>query len=160
MKHSLLLVALLSFTALSAQETKQTTQAVQTPSNITVVCPENNCKKAPSVQKEDVLPQDSSIRIGVIGQGVAPMNTASPAQAYALAKRAATADAYRLIAEKVKGVRVDGEDLIQNMMVKRSTVRTSVKAMVRNANIVETTFKDGLCEVEMEITLSHADFAQ
>ena len=46
------------------------------------------------------------------------------------------------------------------MMVKRSTVRTSVKAMVRNANIVETTFKDGLCEVEMEINLSYADFAQ
>jgi len=88
------------------------------------------------------------------------MNTSSPAQAYALAKRAAVADAYRLIAEKVKGVRVDGQDLIQNMMVKRSTVRTSVKAMVRNANIVETTFKEGLCEVEMEIVISHSDFAQ
>jgi hypothetical protein len=175
MKHSLLLVALLGFTACSAVEptansntptTAKTTTKVPAPSNITVMCPNNNCEKKQEVkkettsEKEDVLTQDTSIRIGVIGQGVAPLNTASPAQAYALAKRAATADAYRLIAEKVKGVRVDGEDLIKNMMVKRSTVRTSVKAMVRNANIVETTFKDGLCEVEMEITLSHADFAQ
>ena len=46
------------------------------------------------------------------------------------------------------------------MMVKRSTVRTSVNAMVKNASIVETTFKDGLCEVEMEIILSHSLFAR
>ncbi|MCK9491524.1 MAG: LPP20 family lipoprotein [Sulfurimonas sp.] len=110
-------------------------------------------------KEEQVLKEDLDIRISVVGQGVAPMNTSSPAQAYALAKRAATADAYRLIAEKVKGVRIDGQDLIKNMMVKRSTIRTSVKAMVRNANVVETTFKEGLCEVEMEIVLSHAQFS-
>ena len=107
-----------------------------------------------------VLGVNKTMIISVVGQGVAPINTASPAQAYALAKRAAVADAYRLIAEKVKGVRIDGQDLVQNMMVKRSTVRTSVAAMVRNANIVETTFKEGLCEVEMEITLNRSQFPQ
>ncbi len=110
-------------------------------------------------EDEQTLSENTDVRISVTGQGVAPMNTSSPAQAYAFAKRAATADAYRLIAEKVKGVRIDGQDLIKNMMVKRSTIRTSVKAMVRNANVVETTFKEGLCEVEMEIVLSHAQFA-
>jgi len=109
---------------------------------------------------QKVLSENNTIHISVVGQGVAPMNTSSPAQAYALAKRAAVADAYRAIAEKVKGVRIDGQDLIKNMMVKRSIIRTSVKAMVRNANIVETTFKEGLCEVEMEIIISHSDFAQ
>lgn len=109
-------------------------------------------------EEETVLTKTTNLRINVIGQGVAPMNTASPAQAYALAKRAATADAYRLIAEKVMGVRVEGQDTIKNMMVKRSTVHTSVKAMVRNADIIETTFKEGLCEVEMEIILLHAQF--
>jgi len=94
--------------------------------------------------------------ISVTGQGVAPANTTSPAQAYALAKRAAIADAYRLIAEKIKGVRVDGQDLIQDMMVKRSTVRTAVEAMIRNANIVETNYKEGLCEVSMEIALTRS----
>jgi len=108
--------------------------------------------------QENLLQKNKSLLISVVGQGVAPVNTSSPAQAYALAKRAAVADAYRLIAEKVKGVRVDGQDLIKNMMVKRSTVRTSVQAMVRNANIVETTFKEGLCEVEMEIVVSHRQF--
>ncbi len=116
--------------------------------------------EAQVAEAEKVLKENSTIHISVVGQGVAPMNTTSPAQAYALAKRAAIADAYRAIAEKVKGVRIDGQDLIKNMMVKRSTIRTSVKAMVRNANVVETTFKEGLCEVEMEIVISHSDFAQ
>jgi len=178
MKYSLILVALLGFTACTAAETVPTEvkQVAPAPSNITVVCPTGSCEKAPEVQKveviapielaekakkdENILDGNQDLIISVVGQGVAPMNTSSPAQAYALAKRAAVADSYRLIAEKVKGVRIDGQDLIKNMMVKRSTVRTSVKAMVRNANIVETTFKEGLCEVEMEIVLSHSDFAQ
>jgi len=188
MKYSLVLVALLSAASLSAApapmvvssaEPVQTetvspaTQEVTVPTNSTInvscpTCPaqETTTVKAPVKQmatpveepKEDVLNEHNDILISVVGQGVAPMNTSSPAQAYALAKRAAVADAYRLIAEKIKGVRVDGQDLIKNMMVKRSTVRTSVQAMVRNANIVETTFKEGLCEVEMEITISHSQF--
>ena len=152
--------------------------------NVTAVCPDNSCKKmdemnskidsmdneikkikSAEVVSDDMVPEPvlaagKKLIIGVVGQGVAPMNTTSPAQAYALAKRAAVADAYRMIAEKVKGVRIDGQDLIKNMMVQRSTIRTSVDAMVRNANIVETTFKEGLCEVEMEIELSHSQFAQ
>jgi hypothetical protein len=146
------------------QVTPKKTEMISSPSDTTinVICPAmKQTAKTKSVQNatSEVLQANRPLIISVVGQGVAPMNTTSPAQAYALAKRAATADAYRLIAEKVKGVNVDGQDLVKNMMVKRSTVRTSVQAMVRNANIVETTFKDGLCEVEMEITLSHSQFS-
>ena len=148
MKFSLLLVAMLSVSSLMAEEPMQS-QTMNMPQEVVV-----------DLSQERVLSENQEVRISVSGQGVAPMNTTSPAQAYALAKRAAVADAYRLIAEKVKGVRIDGQDLIKDMMVKRSTVRTSVQAMIRNANIVETTFKDGLCEVEMEINLSHSQFAQ
>jgi len=177
MKYSLVLVALLTTATLWANEEQAPTQMVPTPTETTIniSCPDNSCQKETSKEvlkeapkekvipkkaepKIDVLEEDKSLLITVTGQGVAPMNTSSPAQAYALAKRAAVADAYRLIAEKVKGVRIDGQDLIKNMMVKRSTVRTSVQAMVRNANIVETTFKEGLCEVEMEIKISHSQF--
>ena len=107
-----------------------------------------------------ILKPSQVLDVSVIGQGVAPNNTISPAQAYALAKRAAIADAYRLIAEKVKGVKVEGKDYIKNMIVKRSTVRTYVNAMIRNANIEDTTFKDGLCEVEMDVKLYYSQFAQ
>ena len=177
MKYSLLLVAFLSASNIMA-ETTQIVEPVATGSKVTVVCPPDQSQEinklegkiqtletqlGEATQKEQqqkmVLERNKSILISVVGQGVAPMNTSSPAQAYALAKRAAVADAYRLVAEKVKGVRVDGQDIIKNMMVKRSTVRTSVNAMIRNANVVETTFKEGLCEVEMEITIAHSQFA-
>lgn len=115
---------------------------------------------ATMIAEEEVLKKNKSLHISVVGQGVAPMNTSSPAQAYALAKRAAIADAYRAIAEKVKGVRVDGHDTIKNMMIQRSTINTYVQAMVKDANIIETTFKEGLCEVEMEIVISYSDFAR
>ena len=143
------------------------TQDHTTPCNMNVVgrdmCSQpskNNTVKTNTDKTKscNVLAKNHPITITVTGQGVAPVNTISPAQAYALAKRAAIADAYRLIAEKVRGVEVEGEDLVKNMMVKRSTVRTTVYALVRNANITETTFRDGLCEVEMEIKLYYEDF--
>ena len=129
--------------------------------NVTVQKEEKNSQANQATQNEEkVLERNHTITISALGQGVAPMNTTSPAQAYALAKRAAIADAYRIIAEKVKGVRVEGEDTVVNMMIKRSKVRTYVNACIRSASVVETTFKDGLCEVEMEITLSYSQFAQ
>lgn len=97
-----------------------------------------------------------SIRISVVGQGVSPTSTISPAQAFAMAKRAAVADAYRMIAERIAGVHVEGHDFIKNMVVQRSEVRTKVDALIRNATIAETSYKEGLCEVEMEIILSYA----
>jgi len=101
---------------------------------------------------------DSVITINATGQGVAPSFANSPAQAYALAKRAATADAYRLIAERVKGVRINGKDTIKNMAIKNSVVNTKVAAMIRNAKIVETTYKDGMCEVEVEVDIDKNNF--
>ncbi|QSZ41261.1 hypothetical protein GJV85_03760 [Sulfurimonas aquatica] len=158
MKYSLVLLALLSTLSFSEAINSSDTTVQSMPIMEPVVCPENISDNTMDLHQEELLEKDKDLLISVIGQGVAPMHTYSPAQAYALAKRAAIADSYRLIAEKVKGVRVDGQDLIKNMMVKRSTVRTHVQAMVKNANIVETTFKEGLCEVEMEIVLSHSQF--
>jgi hypothetical protein len=97
-------------------------------------------------------------RISVIGMGVAPVYATSPALAYALAKRAAMVDAYRLLAEKIGGVRIEGKDTIQNMQVQRSEVRAYVQKMVKNATLVNTTFKDGICEVELEIEVKYDDF--
>ncbi|MDH5464441.1 MAG: hypothetical protein OEW60_02370 [Thiovulaceae bacterium] len=100
------------------------------------------------------ITKQSVTRLVVKGQGVAPSFTQSPAQAFALAKRAAMVDAYRLLGEKIQGVEVEGQDLIKNMMVKRSQVRTQVNAMIKEASIVETSFKDGLCEVEVELIIT------
>lgn len=112
----------------------------------------------PEEENNKFLGTNSSMRISVVGQGVAPSFTSSPAQAYALAKRAATVEAYRMIAERVNGVQIEGQDTIKNMMVKRTSVRVQVSAMIRNAQIAETTFNNGICEVEMEVVLNHSQF--
>jgi len=109
-------------------------------------------------EPKKVLEVDQTINISVVGQGIAPSFARSPAQSYVLAKRAAMADAYRLIAERIKGVKVQGKDTIKNMAIKSSTINTQVSAMIRNATVVETTFKEGLCEVEMEIKIDYNSF--
>lgn len=109
---------------------------------------------------EPILNSSQQLVITVFGQGVAPSVTSSPAQAYALAKRAAMADGYRQIAERVKGVNVEGQDTVKNMMLQRSSVNTSVAALVRGANIIDTTFKEGLCEVQLEVVLSYSQLSK
>ena len=101
---------------------------------------------------------DPSVNISVVGQGIAPVFATSHAQSFALAKRAAMADAYRLLAEQINGVRINGKDTIKNMAIKSSTINTKVEAMIKNAKVVETTFKDGMCEVEMEVVIYRNNF--
>lgn len=111
-----------------------------------------------AVEENQIWNNQNLVTITVMGQGVAPAFAKSPAQSYALAKRAATADAYRLLAERVKGVQINANDTIKDMAIKSSTVNTQVQALIRNATIVETQFKDGLCQVEMEIKLNKNNF--
>lgn len=100
-----------------------------------------------------MITPSSIIEISAIGMGVAPESTLSPAQALALAKRAAIVDAYRQIGEKMYGIRVNAQDTVRDMVLKNSTVKTKVMAIIRNAEIVETVYKDGLCQVSMELKL-------
>jgi len=102
-------------------------------------------------EKNIVLNNNNVITLSVIGQGVSPEHTISNYQALALAKKAAIADAYRMLAEKLNGVKVEGYDIVKNMVVQRSQVKTCVSSMIRHANIVETKCAKDFCEVEMEL---------
>ena len=105
-----------------------------------------------------MLQKGESVRLNVVGEGVAPQNMSSPAQAKAMAKRAAMVEGYRLMAERIKGVHVEGRDRLRNMMINSSRVYLTVSALIKNAEVMETTFEDGLCKVEMEAVLSYRDF--
>ncbi len=108
-------------------------------------------------KSDDLLKTDAPLNITVTGQGIAP-TFATPQQAYALAKRAAIADAYRLLAERVKGVTIEGKDTVKNMSIQKSMVRTSVQALIKNAIIVDTIYENGMCEVQMELNIEYTDF--
>ena len=90
----------------------------------------------------------------VNGEGIAPQNTVSPAQAMALAKRAAVADAYRQMAEKLYGVKVSAKDTIKDAALYDSRIVSQVDGIIKNATIVENSFKDGLYKVRMELKMS------
>lgn len=108
---------------------------------------------------EDIIPNSPILRsqkvmtISAKGLGVAPTNTTSPAQALALAKRAAVVDAYRQLGEKMYGIRVDAKDTIRDMASRSSIVKTRLLAVIKNAEIVDETYNNGLYEITMEVKL-------
>ena len=92
--------------------------------------------------------------ITVIGAGVAPMNACNAAQARMMARRAAVVDAYRQLAETIKGVNVDSETTVQSMMTLDDTTKTKVSAFIQGARIVsEQVIPDGGYEVTMTVSM-------
>ena len=90
--------------------------------------------------------------ITVTGMGVAPTGMRG-VQARMLARRAAVADAYRQLAETVKGVQVDSETSVEMYMVKSDIVRTKVSAMIQGAQVVAEQAFDGGYEVTMVVPM-------
>ena len=105
------------------------------------------------IQNSPILTPNNTIELNAVGMGVAPETTISPSQALALAKRAAIIDAYRQIGEKMYGIRLNAQDTVRDMMLINSVVKTKVEALIKNAEIIETVYKDGLCQITMELKL-------
>ncbi|RDU65248.1 hypothetical protein CQA44_02645 [Helicobacter sp. MIT 14-3879] len=110
-------------------------------------------KETNIIQNSPLLTPDNIIELNAVGMGVAPESTISPSQALALAKRAAIIDAYRQIGEKMYGIRLNAQDTVRDMVLINSVVKTKVEALIKNAEIIETIYKDGLCQITMELKL-------
>lgn len=111
-------------------------------------------KKIMDEERMNFLQSNSEKVFAVNGEGIAPQNTVSPAQAMALAKRAAVADAYRQMAEKLYGVKISAKDTIKDAALYDSRIVSQVDGIVKDATIVENSFKDGLYKVRMELKMS------
>ncbi len=113
----------------------------------------NSAPTPAMVPNTPVLTPTNVIELSAVGMGVAPESTISPSQALALAKRAAIVDGYRQLGEKMYGIRVNATDTVKDMILQNSVIKTKVNALIRNAEITETIYKDGLCQVSMELKL-------
>ena len=92
--------------------------------------------------------------VQVTGMGAQPANAVNPAQARMMARRAAVADGYRQLAESIKGVNVDAETTVENMMVTSDIIRTKVSAMIQGAVVVsEKEIPGGGYEVTMQVPI-------
>ncbi|MCK4463454.1 MAG: LPP20 family lipoprotein, partial [Candidatus Omnitrophica bacterium] len=71
-----------------------------------------------------------------------------------LARRAALVDAYRNLAEKVRGLRIDSQTYVRDFVVEFDQIRTDLDTFLRGAEVVRATYlPDGTCEVEVEMPL-------
>lgn len=85
------------------------------------------------------------------GIGAPPASAVNPAQARAMAERAAMVVALRNLLEIVKGVRVDSETIVENFVTKNDIIRTRVEGIVRGAMPIK---KQYLSDGSVEITVS------
>jgi hypothetical protein len=71
-----------------------------------------------------------------------------------MSRNAAEVDAYAKLAKEVKGLWIDGIDVVRNFVSEESVRNVKFDAFVRGARIVKTSdHPDGMAEVEMELTL-------
>jgi len=95
--------------------------------------------------------------ITAVGIGAPPASPANPAQARAMAERAAQVVAYRNLLEAVKGVRVDSQTTVENFMVTSDIIRTQVSGFVQGATIMDKKYmSDGSVEVTVGMKLMGA----
>lgn len=99
------------------------------------------------------VPEQDILEIEAVGIGVAPTESCSPAQAVALAKRAAIIDAYRHLGEQMYGIKINSNDTVQNMVLKNSSIKTKLNAIIRGAKVRESACEQGICQVTMELKL-------
>ena len=93
------------------------------------------------------------LAVGTLIVGAHP-GWALTAQEKLLARNAAEVDAYAKLAKEVKGLWIDGIDVVRNFVSEESVRNVRFDAFVRGARVVRAdSHPDGMAEVEMEIVL-------
>ena len=95
--------------------------------------------------------------ITAVGIGAPPANPANPAQARAMAERAAQVVAYRNLLEATKGVRVDSTTLVENFMTTSDVIKAEVSGIIQGAMIMDKKYmSDGSVEITVGMKLTGA----
>jgi len=94
------------------------------------------------------------LTIEATGVGVPPCEGAcSTPQARVMARRAAIVDAYKSLAEKMYGIKINGRDTVKNMILQNSNLRAYVNGLIRGATIEEEDYKNGVYSVVLSVKL-------
>jgi hypothetical protein len=76
----------------------------------------------------------------------------STGQEKLMAKRAATVDAYRNLAEKVNGLQINAQTYVRDFVAASDQVNTALDAFLKGARVTNTRYlPDGTCEVDVEM---------
>jgi len=111
-------------------------------------------QERPEVIVPEAEPDWRALIISATGTGAVPPRMAGTGQGFAMAKRAATLDAYRNLGENIQGVRINSDTFVRNFVTESDEIRSRFEGYIRGAQIVETReLPDGIVEVEMQIAL-------
>ena len=99
--------------------------------------------KQPVIQEQNEFKAQSIVNwekgpradIEAFGVGLPPVNAGQ--RGTALARRAATVDAYRILAETIQGVQIDSETLMQDLVIADDKVKAKVSALIKGAYVVD-----------------------
>ena len=87
--------------------------------------------------------------------GLHAQDLATDAQNKLLAKRAAEADCYRKLAERVYGMRLTSSTYVRDFVTESDEIRTAVDEFVKGVRLGPPRYyDDGTCEVDAEVTVA------
>ena len=73
-----------------------------------------------------------------------------------LAKRAAEADAYRKLAETIKGLKITSETFVRDFVTESDEIESALDDFIKGVRLGQATYyDDGTCEVEAEVTVAN-----
>jgi hypothetical protein len=89
-----------------------------------------------------------------LGSAIAQGQDVAAAQKKLLAKRAAEADAYRKLAECIKGLQITSDTYVRDFVAESDTIRAEMDEFIRGVRLGDPRyFADGSCEVPAEVTV-------
>lgn len=92
--------------------------------------------------------------IKVTGSGVPPEHVTNTQQRRLMAKRAAQLDAYRNLAEEVKGLKINARTTVEEFITTSDEIKSKIDAFIRGARVVAVRYlEDDSCEVDLELPL-------
>jgi hypothetical protein len=95
-----------------------------------------------------------ALSLGLMGPAWAQVDT-SNAQKKLLSKRAAEADAYRKLAECIKGLQINSDTYVKDFVAESDIIRADMDAFIRGVRLGKPKwYKDLSCEVPAEVTVA------
>lgn len=94
------------------------------------------------------------VMLGMAGSAFGQVDT-KEAQKKLLAKRAAEADAYRKLAECIKGLQIDSQTFVKDFVAESDVIRTEMDTFIRGVRLGDPRwYADLSCEVPAEVTVA------
>jgi hypothetical protein len=92
--------------------------------------------------------------IRVKGNGFGPESIKELGRRKILAKRAAQMDAYRNLLEVVKGVHINSNTKVEDMMLASDEIKSRTEGMLKGMRVVDAAYTDdGGCEITVEVNI-------